>query len=217
MTEIPMTTGGRRRSSKVKKLLLLLHQEQERMDDGGGSSRSPDVTRHHWHSISQRNVVPIPFSSVEEGETGAESVVHRGNAARRNKETGSKNIKSPRLAGLLTSLLALLLLTLMACRPCHGHDPLFDMDDEDGKFHKGINPFSSDFYFLLFRWKIANSNSHTQNHSSSCFCFVFSFPSSHLSYFFDDPVCLLFFFSCFLLSKISTLHLRIHSVCRQPW
>jgi hypothetical protein len=148
MTEIPMTTGERRRSSKVKKMLLLQHQEQERMDDdGGGSSRSPDVTRHHWHSISQGNVVRIPFSSVEEGETGAESVVHRGNAARRNKETGSKNIKSPRLAGLLPSLLALLLLTLMACRPCHGHDPeLFDMDDEDGKFHKGINPF----FFLTF-------------------------------------------------------------------
>lgn len=29
----------------------------------------------------------------------------------------------------------LLLLTLVACRPCHGHDPeLFDMDNEDGKF-----------------------------------------------------------------------------------
>ena len=171
MTEIPMTTGARRRrSSKVKKMLLLLHQEQEqeqRMDDGGGSSRSPDVTRHHWHSISQRNVVPIPFSSVEEGETGAESVVHRGNAARRNKETGSKNIKSPRLAGLLTSLLALLLLTLMACRPCHGHDPLFDMDDEDGKFHKGINPFSSRT-FSIFTFLDEKSQTATQNHSSSC-------------------------------------------------
>jgi len=129
-----MATAGR--SSKVKRMLPLPPQ-----DDGGGSSRSGDVAGHHWHSTS-RGIARIPFSSgAGKGERGSESVVGRN-----RNETGSK--EPPRLALLrlvhpvAPLLLALLLLTLMACRPCHGHDPeLFDMDDEDGKFHKRINPF----------------------------------------------------------------------------
>lgn len=55
-----------------------------------------------------------------------------------------------------TTLAWLFLLTLMACRPCHGHDPeLLDIDDEDGKFFFVISmggsciPLYSFFYFTL--------------------------------------------------------------------
>ncbi|XP_046630954.1 neural cell adhesion molecule 2-like isoform X2 [Daphnia pulicaria] len=124
-----MTTAGR--SSKVKKMLQLTQD--------GGSSRSGDVAGHHWHSTS-RGIARIPFSSggaqEAKGERGSESVV--GKRRRRRSETGSKEPRRLALQLRLAHpvarlLLALLLLTLMACRPCHGHDPeLFDMDDEDG-------------------------------------------------------------------------------------
>lgn len=141
-----MTTAGR--SSKVKRMLQLTQD--------GGSSRSGDVAGHHWHSTS-RGIARIPFSSggtqEAKGERGSESVV--GKRRRRRSETGSKEPRRLALQLRLAHpvarlLLALLLLTLMACRPCHGHDPeLFDMDDEDGKFHKGINPFFFLFYFFF--------------------------------------------------------------------
>ncbi|EFX83497.1 hypothetical protein DAPPUDRAFT_240048 [Daphnia pulex] len=123
-----MTTAGR--SSKVKRMLQLTQD--------GGSSRSGDVAGHHWHSTS-RGIARIPFSSggaqEAKGERGSESVV--GKRRRRRSETGSKEPRRLALQLRLAHpvarlLLALLLLTLMACRPCHGHDPeLFDMDDED--------------------------------------------------------------------------------------
>lgn len=158
-----MTTAGR--SSKVKKMLQLTQD--------GGSSRSGDVAGHHWHSTS-RGIARIPFSSggaqEAKGERGSESVV--GKRRRRRSETGSKEPRRLALQLRLAHpvarlLLALLLLTLMACRPCHGHDPeLFDMDDEDGKFHKGINPFFFLFYFFfssgeIFSFRSNQTATHT--------------------------------------------------------
>ena len=145
LTEIPMTTG---RSSKVKSLPL-----GQRMD--GGSSRG-------WRSSVSQGIAAARIGSCQQGETGSESVGR--------SETGSKKKKVAlilRLGHSVAPLLVLLLLTLMACRPCHGHDPeLFDMDDEDGKFHKGIDPFC--FRPFSQRYQTAT---HTISKSFIILCF----------------------------------------------
>ncbi|KAI9551455.1 hypothetical protein GHT06_021788 [Daphnia sinensis] len=107
-------------------------------------SRSANVAGHDWQSPRigwptprmagwHRAIRRDELSSAGQGET-AGSV--SGGA---NKTSANPQVK-PRSAILRLLhpvtpplLLALFLLTLMACRPCHGHDPeLFDMDDEDG-------------------------------------------------------------------------------------
>jgi hypothetical protein len=151
----------------------------------GGSSRSGDVAGHHWHSTS-RGIARIPFSSggaqEAKGERGSESVV--GKRRRRRSETGSKEPRRLALQLRLAHpvarlLLALLLLTLMACRPCHGHDPeLFDMDDEDGKFHKGINPFFFFYFFSLpARYFLLDQTKQQLTHLKSFIILFFYLPT----------------------------------------
>ncbi|XP_032799105.2 hemicentin-1 isoform X2 [Daphnia magna] len=121
-------------SSKVKRML-----PQQTEDDG--RSRSENVAGHDWQSHRIGCATPRMAGSnraIRRDELSAQGET-AGSVSGANKTSANPQVK-PRFAifRLLHPvtpplLLALFLLTLMACRPCHGHDPeLFDMDDEDG-------------------------------------------------------------------------------------
>lgn len=87
-----------------------------------------------------------------------------GTSHQQKAETGAASLKAIPPAKRRHILpIVLLLLMLVACRPCHGHDrELFDMDNEDGKFSKkeacllrlnsfkASRPFESNIHFQLF-------------------------------------------------------------------
>ena len=113
-TKIPMTAG-----SSVKRF----------GGRGGGSSRSEDVTSHVF--VGHSRGTGRPSDRRPSFGSNRTSLCRRGEGA----AWLLSGRRSTHLSGLsCPPLLALFLLTLMVCRPCHGHDPeIFDVEDEDGK------------------------------------------------------------------------------------
>lgn len=151
--EIPMTTTGK----PVTKRTNSIGCSCNFLCGQCGSSRSEDLhVAISMYSISRGAGRPShpcvhSFVRVAEAEGRPAGPVTRCN--RRPVESSSTSNRTSKAVDVgrsktrllllppalfpsrLLPFLGLLLLTLMACRPCHGHDPeLLDMDDEDGKF-----------------------------------------------------------------------------------
>lgn len=137
---------------------------QQTEDDG--RSRSENVAGHDWQSHRIGCATPRMAGSnraIRRDELSAQGET-AGSVSGANKTSANPQVK-PRFAifRLLHPvapplLLTLFLLTLMACRPCHGHDPeLFDMDDEDGTF----------VYLFLFPLTETSFENQTANHAKS--------------------------------------------------
>ncbi len=162
LLEIPMTTDS------VKRL---------DGGGGGGSSRAANVR----HSISRgagRPSDPYYPSLIPAGSSRTTSLRRPRHPA--GAGAGAWWLSGRRSGSRLSCppMLALFLLTLMACRPCHGHDPeLFDIEDEDGKilfsfFSQNVNfpthlsvSLSLSFFFVYYVAEQPNSNSHNTHHS----------------------------------------------------
>lgn len=155
----------------------------KRMDGGGGqcgSSRSEDVAI--MYSISRgagRPSVGLVHGLLGGKSPAAASSRHRRpvqqptSIAHASTRTASTGRFLP--SAWFLPVLGLLLLTLMACRPCHGHDPeLLDMDDEDGKFQLlFFPPFSSFFLAFLFLYLFyLLSSSQTATHTFDRFIHI---------------------------------------------
>ena len=158
--EIPMTTdvgNGRSSSSGVKEMPDRSHP---RVGSNGVLSRfCRDVASHDVVVVflSCRHCQPWSDSRgtcagrTEGSRPGASQPAGRSRRRRQEEERpraeggAETEAESVRRSGCppakrrrlyLPAVMILFLLTLVACRPCHGHDPeLFDMDDEDGKFY----------------------------------------------------------------------------------
>ena len=165
--EIPMTTAvgnGSRSSSRVRMMQPLMPDSRSgRAGSNGVLSRCRDrvairdvavfLACRHCHCSDSRGTSAAGMEGSrpgarqtsgsrrrrEEEQSGAEAETNETEAAEnagRRRGAGSARAK-PRRHILPRAALTFLLLTLAACRPCHGHDPeLSDMDDEDGKFYQ---------------------------------------------------------------------------------